>query len=146
MPEKRPFGVTLFLWMVLSLSVWGLLRFFATLGWRDVLTQYHASLSPLYMLLTGAGWAILGAVLLWSIWTGKRWAHPAVPLAVALWLVQYWIERIFFEAPRANWPFMMGLSIFLLLVTLASAFDRKTKNFLLRSEEHEQPQAHSIFE
>ena len=137
-PRKRPFGVTLFLWMVLSLSVWGLLRFFAVQTWRGVLTEFHASLSPLYLSITGAIWAVVGGMLLWSIWAGKRWAHPAIPISIVIWLVEYWIERIFFEAPRANLPFMIAVSLVLLGVTLASTFDRKTRNFLLKSEEHEQ--------
>jgi hypothetical protein len=137
MYQKRPFGVTLLLWMVLCLSAWGLLRFFAALNWRDILSQYHASLSPLYLSITGAVWAVAGAVLLWSIWAGKRWSHRAIPVTIALWLLQYWIERIFFQSPRANLPFMIALSMLLLLVTLVCTFNRKTKNFLLRSEENE---------
>lgn len=144
MPPKRPFGVTLFVWMVLSLSAWGLLRLFAVQRWWDVLVRYRASLSPQYLSITGAGWAVAGAVLLWSIWTGKRWAYAAIPISVTLWLVQYWVERIFFQAPRANLSFMTVMSVLLLGITLAITFNRKTKNFLLRSEEHEQPETHSV--
>ena len=140
MPQKRPFGVTLFLWMVLSLSGWGLLRFLAALRWWDVLTRYQASLSPLYLAITGAGWILAGAMLLWSIWAGQRWAHPAVPISVCLWLVIYWIERLFFQAPRANLPFMIGVTLLILTVTLICTFNRKTKLFLIKSEEHEQPE------
>jgi hypothetical protein len=132
LPRPRPFGVTLFLWMVLSLSVWGLLRLSAALTWRDVLTQFHASLSPLYLSITGAGWAVVGLLLLWSIWAGKRWAHPAIPISIALWLAEYWIERIFFEASRANLPFTLFLSLILLAATFLISFNRKTKDFLLK--------------
>jgi hypothetical protein len=137
MPQKRPFGVTLFLWMVLSLSGWGLLRFLGALRWWDVLARYQASLSPLYLAITGAGWILAGAVLLWSIWVGRRWSHPAVPISVCLWLVMYWIERLFFQAPRANLPFMIGVSILILTVTIICTFNQKTKLFLTKSEEHE---------
>lgn len=140
MPQKRPFGVTLFLWLVLSLSAWGLLRLSAALRGWDVLTQFQARLSPLYLSITGAAWAVAGAVLLWSIWAGKRWAHPAIPISICLWLVEYWIERIFFQSPRANAPFMIAISVLLLAVTFISAFNRKTRNFLIKSEEHEQPE------
>jgi len=146
MPRTRPFGVTLFLWMVLSLSVWGLLRLSAALTWRDILTQFHASLSPLYLFITAVGWTLAGVLLLWSIWAGKRWAHPAIPIAVTLWLAEYWIERIFFEASRANLPFMLVISLVLLTVTLLMTSNRNTKDFLLKSEEHEQPQEHSVSE
>lgn len=146
MTQKRPFGVTLFLWMVLSLSAWGLLRFFAALHWWAVLNQFHPRLTPLYLSITGAGWAVAGIVLLWSIWVGKRWSYPAIPVSIAVWLVEYWFERLFFEASRANLPFMLGISLLLLVVISLITFNRQTKNFLLKSEEHEQPEEHSISE
>ena len=140
MPQKRPFGVTLLLWLVLLLSAWGALRLVAALTWWDVLVQYDARLSPLYLSITGAGWIVAGLVLLWSIWSGKPWSRQAIPLSVFLWLVQYWIERLFFQAPRANLAFMIGLSLSVLAVTLIATFNRKTRNFLLKSEAHEQPE------
>ena len=142
--KKRPFGVTLFLWMVLSLSAFGFLRLYGALGWWDVLHEFRSSLSPLYLSITGAAWALAGAVLLWSIWAGKRWAYLAIPSAIALWLVQYWFERIFFEAPRANLLFMIAITILLLVITMACARNQKTKNFLRKSEDYEQPESNSI--
>ena len=144
MPQKRPFGVTLFLWMVLSLSVWGLLRLIGALRWWDVLSHFQARLSPLYLSITGAGWVLAGIVLLFGIFAGKRWAYRAIPASIAVWLIQYWLERSFFESPRANLPFMIVVSLALLLVTLAIMLSPKTKKFLLRSEEHEQPKQDSI--
>jgi hypothetical protein len=140
MPQKRPFGVTLFLWMVLSLSAWGLTRLSAALRWWDVLYEFEARLSPLYMSITGAVWAVGGAVLLWSIWAGKHWSYPAIPIAIYLWLAEYWVERIFFQAARANLTFMVSASIVLSVVTLIFTFNRKTRNFLVKSEEHDQPE------
>ena len=137
--RKRPFGVTLLLWMVLFLSAWGLLRLIATLRWWQVLDQYGARLSPLYLAITGAGWAVAGVVLVWSIWTGKRWAYLAIPISIFLWLAEYWLERILFQDPRANLIFMISISIIFLAVALFCTFNRNTRDFLVKSEEHEQP-------
>ena len=139
MPKKRPFGVTLFLWMVLCLSAWGLLRLLAVLRWWDVLDQFQSRLGPVYLAVTGAGWMVVGAVLLWSIWAGKRWAYLAVPISIFIWLAEYWLERIFFQDPRANLTFMIAITIAISAVTLLITFNRKTKEFLVKSEEHEQP-------
>jgi len=139
MSRKRPFGVTLLLWLVLSLSVWGAIRLLAALRWWDVLYEFEARLSPLYLSITGAGWAVAGGVLLWSLFTVKSWARPAILIAALLFLTVYWVERIAFESPRANLPFALIASILLLTIIFASAFNRKTRNFLTRSEEHEQP-------
>ena len=139
MLRRRPFGVTLLLWLVLSLSAWGVVRLLAALRWWDVLNEFGASLSPLYLFITGAGWAVAGGVLLWGLFSGKPWTRLAIPVSISVWLVGYWIERMFFESPRANLSFAFIASVLLLVLTFVSAFNRKTKQFLIRSEEHEQP-------
>ena len=139
MLRKRPFGVTLLLWLVLSLSVWGVVRLLAALRWWDVLNEFGASLGPVYLAITGLGWALAGGVLLWGLFSGKPWARLAIPASIILWLTGYWIERMLFEASRANLPFALTATILLSVVTLVSALNRKTKLFLIRSEDHEQP-------
>jgi hypothetical protein len=143
MPRKRPFGVTLLIWLVLSLSGWGVVRLLGTLRWWDVLTEFGARLGPLYLSITGAGWAILGGVLLWGLFSGKRWTPLAVLISIFLWLMEYWVERIFFESPRTNLSFALIASILLLIVALSSTRNRQTRNFFIRSEEYEQPNEYS---
>jgi len=139
MPEKRPFGVTLLLWMVLSLSVWGTIRFVAALRWWNVLTEFESSLSPLYLSITGAGWGAAGIVLLTGLLSLKRWARPAVAISALLWLLEYWIERIFFQEVRSNLPFALTCSITVVGITLILIMLPDTKSFFIKSEEHEQP-------
>ena len=135
--RRRPFGVTLLLWLVLSLSAWGLVRLLAALRWWNLLYEFEASLSPLILSMTGALWLLVGGVLLWGLFSGRSWTYRAIPLSVALWLMEYWIERWLLESARANLPFALIASLLLLLVTLISTFNRSTKEFLIRSEEHE---------
>jgi len=137
--RKRPFGVTLLLWLVLSLSAWGAVRLFAALRSWEVLNEFGARLSPLYLSLTGAGWIVAGGVLLWGLFSGRMWARLAICLSIFLWLMEYWIERIFFELPRANFSFALIASILLVILIVISAFNRRTHEFFIRSEEHEQP-------
>ena len=140
MPEKkRPFGVTLLLWMVLTLTAWGAVRFLAALRWWDVLNEFGASLSPLYLSITGAGWGVAGGVLLSGILRRRPWALPAVVTSILLWLIEYWIERIFFQSDRANLPFALMSSILVVAVTWVLATLPRTKYFFAKSEEHEQP-------
>ena len=137
--RRRPFGVTLLLWLVLSLSAWGLVRLLAALRWWNLLYEFEASLSPLILSMTGAFWLLVGGVLLWGLFSGRSWTYRAIPLSVALWLMEYWIERLLLESARANLPFALIASLLLLLVTLISTFNLSTKEFLIRSEEHERP-------
>jgi len=141
--RRRPFGVTLLLWLVLSLSAWGAVRLIAALRFWNMLNEFEARLSPIYLSITGAGWMIAGALLLWGLFRGTRWTYWAIPASVALWIVQYWTERIFFQSPRANISFALLFTLLLFILTLISVFNRKTKEFLIRSEEHEQPDQYS---
>jgi hypothetical protein len=129
--------------MVLCLSAWGLIRLIATLRWWDVLSEFKASLSPLYLSLTGAGWAVAGVVLLWSMWVAKPWSRLAIVVSILLWLAEYWIERLFFQQPRPNLLFTLTISALLLAVTFTSALNRSTKNFFTKSEEYEQSNENS---
>ncbi len=142
-PQRRPFGVTLLLWLVLILSAWGLLRFAGALRWWDLLVEKKAHLGPLYLSITGAGWALAGIVLVWSILSTKRWAHLAVLIFTSAWLIEYWFERLFFQSARSNIPFAIVATLFILAITAISALNRKTKSYLIKSEEYEQPKEHS---
>lgn len=140
MPEKRrPFGVTLLLWMVLILSAWGVVRFMAALRWWDVLTEFAPSLSPLYLSVTGAGWGAAGGVLLVGILRRRQWAVPGTVAFILLWLIEYWIERIFFQSERANLPFVLSISILVIGIVVILTNLLGTKSFFAKSEEHEQP-------
>ena len=141
--RRRPLGVTLLLWLVLCLSAWGAVRLIAALRLWNMLNEFEARLSPLYFSITGAGWIIVGAVLLWGVFRGNLWTYWAIPASISLWIVQYWIERIFFQSPRANVSFALIVTVLLFILTFLSVFNRKTKEFLIRSEEHEQPNEYS---
>ncbi len=141
--RRRPFGVTLLLWLVLSLSAWGAVRLIAALRFWNILNEFEARLSPLYLSITGAGWMVAGALLLWGLFRGTIWTYWAIPVSITLWIVQYWTERIFFQSSRANVRFALLFTVLLFVLTLTSVFNRKTKEFLIRSEDHEQPDQYS---
>jgi len=124
--------------MVLILSAWGVIRFVAALHAWDVLNEFDAGLSPLYLSITGAGWAVAGGVLLWSMFTGKKWTRLAILTSISVWLIEYWLERVFYQLPRANLMFAVVGSIVILGITLICTFHTSTRNFFIRSEEYEQ--------
>jgi len=138
MPQKRPFGVTLLLWMVLIQSAWSAVRFLAALRWWSVLNEFEANLSPLYLSITGAGWVVAGGVLLSGILRRKKWTPPAIVASILVWLIEYWIERVIFQSSRANLPFALTFSILVATVGWILAVLPRTKSYFAKSEEHEQ--------
>ena len=139
MTSKRTLGVTLLLWMVLILSAWGITRFVAALQTWDVLNEFESSLSPLYLSITGAGWGLAGGIILSGIWRGKPWARSASVTSILIWLIEYWLERVFFQTSRANLPFALSCSIFIIAILWTVSILPGTKSFFTKSEEHEQP-------
>ncbi|MBK9927876.1 MAG: hypothetical protein IPP66_21600 [Anaerolineales bacterium] len=137
--KQRSFGVTLLLWMVLILSAWGVIRVVTALRAWDVLNEFDASLSPLYLSITGAGWVAVGCALLAGIWNSKAWTRPTIAISALLWLIEYWIERVFFQAPRANLPFALTCSIVVIFITWILIVLPGTISFFTKSEEHEHP-------
>jgi len=125
--------------MVLILSVLGAVRFFAALRWWDVLNEFEASLSPLYLSITGAGWVVAGGVLLSGILRRKKWMPKAIIASISVWLIEYWVERVFFQSSRANLPFALMLSILAIVITWILAVLPGTKYYFVKSEEHEHP-------
>jgi hypothetical protein len=125
--------------MVLILSAWGVIRFVAALHAWDVLNEFDAGLSPLYLSITGAGWVAVGGALLSGMWNSKAWTRPAVIISALIWLIEYWIERVFFQPYRANLPFALTCSTTIFISIAILVFLPGTISFFTKSEEHEQP-------
>ncbi len=136
-PANRPFGVTLLLWLVLSLSAWGATRVAAAFRWWDVLLEYDSRLSPAYLAVTGVIWAIAGIALCWSMIRREESARLRLVSAAGVWQAQFWVERVFFQSERANLPFALTASIAMLLVIVVITFHRSTIYYFSKSEDHE---------
>ena len=135
---KRPFGVTLLLWLVLMLIAWGGVRLSAALRGWDILVEFESALSPLYLCLTGAAWGVAGCVLLIGLFTTRSWTRWAILTSAVIWLLEYWIERVLYRSPRVDLPFALANSILILSITLICTLHKSTRDFFTGSEEYEQ--------
>ena len=138
MPPKRPIGVTLLLVLVLCLSAWGSVRFFAAFRWRNELYEFGAQLSPMYLALSGLGWTLGGVAIYWGIIRRNSLARHWVVAAAGLWQLQYWMERVFFQAARPNIGFVLTATLVMLLIVVIAASQTNTIRYLSKSEEHGQ--------
>ncbi|MFZ5912551.1 MAG: hypothetical protein ACOYYU_21330 [Chloroflexota bacterium] len=118
---KRPFCVTILLWLVLSLTAWGGLRLWTAIQWWNGLQEFGTPPGALYIAVSGGAWLLAGLSLLWGGWRGKAWARIGLVGAAAGFSVWYWCDRLFFQAPRANWAFALGATAVLLVFTSVCA-------------------------
>jgi hypothetical protein len=131
----QPFRVTLLYWLVLILSAWNGLRLWTALLWREVLTEFSASPSPLVTAISGGMWMLAGLVLAWSIWRKKNWAASLLVGVAAGYSLWYWIERLAWQVPNPNWLFAgivnlagMFFILFNAKLMVREEYERKIEN------------------
>jgi len=121
---KRPFHVTILLSLVLLLTIWNALRAWTAFSWRNVLTEFSGA--PLYIGVSGLIWLGIGIWLLLSLWRQAAYARILLLASAASYAVWVWIERVFLQAPRENWPFALVINLVLLsFVLFASNYWRR---------------------
>lgn len=113
--QKRPGSVTLLALGVLTIAGFNLVRFIQGLGqW-----QYLASvltIPPVYIVMSGLFWALLGLVLAAGLWTGARWAPKFTRLAVLAYIIYFWFDRLLLtdlEGRGVNDVFLAGVCVVL---------------------------------
>lgn len=129
---KRPFSVTILLWLVLSLTVWSSLRLVAAIRWWDVLLDYMSGPGPFYLLASALFWSFLSLFLLWGLWQRKTWARFGVLAVGAGFAVWYWSDRLLFQLQRPNWPFSIGATIVLLVIVIVCVFIPSTQRYFAK--------------
>lgn len=113
---KRPFPVTLTLWLVLITIAWNILRVWTSIAWNNVLIEFSASIPPAISAVIGGIWIVTGLVVYWGIWQGKAWAGKVLFGTAAGYTVWYWSERLFFQNPRSNAIFAVIVNLGLLIL------------------------------
>jgi UPF0716 family protein affecting phage T7 exclusion len=134
---KRPFSVTILLWLVLSLTAWSGLRLYSAIKWWSTLSEFASPPGPLYIAVSGGIWLVASILLLWGLWQTKAWVRFALLGAGAAFMVWYWCDRFIFQMSSGNWPFALLVSILLLIVLSVCVFVPGTRTFFSKREAHD---------
>ena len=116
---KRVFWVRFLALIFLFLSLLGWLRLEQALLNQRLLAQLGAWPGPVYIALGGAVWGLAGLPAALGLWGRRAWSGIAARLAALVFLLTYWIDRLWFSAERMpviNWPFSLGVSIIWLVL------------------------------
>jgi hypothetical protein len=121
---SRPFSVTLLAVGVLMLTVINLARLIRAAELRVFLAEL-LPISPLYFILTGLLWTLVGVVLLWGLWRRRPWTPRLTLLTFLAYSFYFWFDRLFLAASArmVNWPFALAINL-LLLAWLLWLFSR----------------------
>jgi len=118
---KPPLRVILLLCLVLTFTLWNILQLWTAIAWDNVLNEFHVHPPPTVTAVSGALWTLCGIILIWGILLKKDRATKLVFGTAAGYTVWYWSERLIWQRPHPNWPFVvianLALIIFILFTT-----------------------------
>lgn len=134
---KRPFSVTILLWLVLSLTVWSGLRLVTTIQWWSTLHEFASPPGPLYISISAGIWLLISITLFWGMWQSKAWIRYALIGTGAGFTAWYWCDRYLFQTSSDNWLFALLVNILLFIVLFVCVFVPGTKTFLSKREAHD---------
>jgi len=134
---KRPFSVTILLWLVLSLTAWSGLRLTTALQWWETLREYATPPSPVYIAISGGFWFIASISLLWGMWRVKAWIRHALLGGGVGFAVWYWCDRLLFQMQRVNGVFALLATILILIILFVCVFVPGTYTFFSKREAHD---------
>lgn len=126
---RRPFSVTILLWLVLSLTAWSGLRLATAIQWWGRLFEFATPPGPVYIAASGGVWLAVGILLLWGMWQKKAWIRYALLGTGAGFTVWYWCDRLLLQSAHQNWPFATGATILLLVVVIVCIVHPHTTDF-----------------
>ncbi len=135
----RPSSVTLLLGAVLSLTAWNAVRAVSAVANWDILLNFASRPGPLYITISGSFWTLGGLAVLWAFLRQTRRARNGFLLYVFSFALWFWLDRLFLQAARPNWPFALAMTILLLCIAVAFTFHPHTNRYFTRRESHESP-------
>lgn len=134
---KRPFCVTILLWLVLSLTVWSGLRLYTAIQWWSTLSEFASPPGPFYIAVSAGIWLLVSILLLLGMWQVKAWTRFALLGTGATLAAWYWSDRLLLQRPAENWPFALSATALLLIILSVCVFSPSTKTFFSKREAHD---------
>lgn len=110
----RPNSITGLALALLALAAFNALG--ALTAYRELtfLRGLPLAVSPGYLLLSRAGWAVAWAALAVGVWRLARWARVGAGVALTLYVAQIWLDQWLFirtDFAWITWPYLGAVSL-----------------------------------
>lgn len=134
---RRPFLLKVLIWGFVIWSLLGWLRFGRGIGDRALIFELLSPAVLGYLLFSGLVWGAGGMIMVWGLLRRASWSPVLIWIAGALFPVLYWFERLVLwkdVAARANWPFMLVLTLVWLGLAAWTGRSQRVRDFFTTSE------------
>ncbi len=129
---RRPFPLTIILWVTLLWILLGWLRFAAAIRSRDLILSLVSPGLDLYLIAAGLIWGLAGLPEVWGLVTRAPWTPMLIKITAVLYPGLYWFERLFLWQDGddgSNWLFMLLLTILWLVLTFGALKMKRVQQF-----------------
>ena len=137
---KRPWLVFFLMIATLVFTASGITRVWNGIRYYGFLGDLPISVSPLYLVITGGVWGILGAAAAGSLWWGYRRGSRLLISGMVGYSVFFWFEQIFLMTNplrKTNWPFLAVFNLSAILIVILSFRHPRVRKFFGGRHEQE---------
>jgi len=137
-PVSRPISVTLLVVLVLTIGVLNLLRVVQTVKQWEFLGELLA-VSPIYFVISGLVWGLLGLVLAWGLFFGGGWAPRLLRVTSLINMIYIWMDRLVLRDPSSRYPgsiFFAVLSIVIVVIIFWILSRKNVRAYFGETHEH----------
>jgi len=130
---RRPCGVTFLILVVLIFTSLNILRAVTAIHDWEILTDTITAIPVLYIAVTGAIWTGIGLILLFGLWTRRRWSRTMTLIAVITYGCYYWSDRLLIadrSTIASRWLFALGFTLIMLVLSFWVFASSKNKSYL----------------
>ena len=111
---QRPWAITFLALIVFKITGMQWMKCIMAIQHWETLKEVPTLVSPLYLVVKGGVWGILGLPLTLGLWKGKAWTRPGAKVVSVVFILNAWIDRLWIATPnflKTRWLFDLGLSI-----------------------------------
>jgi len=115
--KGRPFPLKLMALGLLVFSILNWMRVGTSISSSHLVVQYASAPLPLYWIITGILWGIIGVVALVSLWLRRTWSLWLIGIGTACFTIWFWLDRAFLQVNPDRWRnWLMNLIINVLIL------------------------------
>jgi hypothetical protein len=122
---NRPVGIQIYTLILVFTAIGNGLRLVEAIFFWKTLGEFHANAT--YITVSGGIWMLAALFLVIGTWSGKTWAWVLNPFGVIGYVTWYWLDRLFLQFPRANWPFALIITVMVLIFFTSIYFTKNTR-------------------
>jgi hypothetical protein len=137
---KRPWYLVPIVLVMFVITAGAFLRAWNGIMLWETLNELSLAVSPLYLVLTGALWGILGLRTIWWLCQGRQTAPAALRIVTIAYILYFWVDRwLLMISPlrQASWPFLMVVTLLLGSLIFTGLEIPEVKNFFGGEDEQE---------